>query len=36
MLGGVLGSALSFLGVIAALVRRRRNGRLQTKKVGTV
>jgi hypothetical protein len=36
MLGGVLGSALSFLGVLAALVRRRRNGRLQTKKVGTV
>jgi hypothetical protein len=36
MLGGMLGSAISFLGVLAALVLRRRNGRLRTKKVGMV
>jgi hypothetical protein len=36
MLGGVLGSAISFLGVLAALVLRRRNGRLRAKKVGMV
>jgi hypothetical protein len=32
MVGGVIGSALSFAGVVTALVRRRRNGRVQTNK----
>lgn len=32
LLGGVLGTALSLLGLLAALLLRRRNGRLQTKK----
>jgi hypothetical protein len=32
MVGGVLGSALSLLGLVAALLLRRRNGRLHTKK----
>ena len=37
MVGGMLGSALSLLGVVAALVLRRRQDRLQTKKsVGTL
>ena len=36
MLGGMLGSAISFLGVLAALVLRRRSGRLRAKKVGVV
>jgi hypothetical protein len=36
MLGGVIGSALSFLGVLAALILRRRNGRLRPKKTAGV
>jgi hypothetical protein len=32
LLGGVLGTVLSLLGVLAALLLRRRNGRLETKK----
>ncbi|MFN2154348.1 MAG: hypothetical protein ACK2UX_03855 [Anaerolineae bacterium] len=32
LLGGVLGTVLSLLGVLAALLLRRKNGRLQTKK----
>ncbi|MBL7200372.1 MAG: hypothetical protein ISS56_09505 [Anaerolineae bacterium] len=32
MVGSVIGSALSFVGVVTALVLRRRNGRVQTNK----
>jgi hypothetical protein len=32
MVGGVLGSLLSLLGVFAALFLRRKNGRMQAKK----